>query len=778
MRSLRVGLTVGNIAKARRSYVADGLLLLGLCLFFFWRHLTPLQTDRWAFTPGDFAQQFYASAQYAASRLHHGQLPLWNPHVYAGHPFAADVQTAVFYPLRLLTMLITLPRGFSYHALELETIGHFVLVSWFTYLLARRLTRSRVGGLAAAVVFTFSGYLTSYPPLQLAILETQTWLPLILFCLELAAERLEKGAARAAARWTAGAGLLLGTALLAGHPQSGMLVVYAALAYGLFRFWPRPYAADWRRWRRPLGLLIACGLIGLGTAAIQILPSAEFARLSTRVSLSYDEAGTGFMPYELIQLVFPVVGGEFPALYVGVLTLGLATLALVWVRRDPSEASGSRRQIAFLGCSLLTALLVSFGRTLRLYDLLYLVAPAWRLFRAQERTIVWAVLAAALLAGFGAAWLGRRWSMVQSELRSPGNLIASEQSVGQDNAPEGALKRGYGLGMVAALALTAAFFVGYQAGNERLWGFTSASLLLTLFLALAMLALRSRRTILILGALVLDLFTLTWMQHAVPADRVDLTPFRSLAAVVMADREVFRIVNEDVLPGNAGLIYTVEDVKGASPMLLNDYDRWLERVPTERVWRLLNVRYVFSWRQFLDVPAERLGEEMNSKNKKPVYLYRLLQIGPRAWLAGQVIVEPDPDRALQRLAAPGFDPVGQVVLSAVPSGFGSVSHCGGEIVWQRRAPEHLVLMVTTEQPCILVLSELDYPGWRATVAGAPAPILRANGILRGLALTPGRHEVSLVFRPTSVYWGAAVSVATVFLAIAWLIVGSKARQRA
>lgn len=87
-------------------------------------------------------------------------------------------------------------------------------------------------------------------------------------------------------------------------------------------------------------------------------------------------------------------------------------------------------------------------------------------------------------------------------------------------------------------------------------------------------------------------------------------------------------------------------------------------------------------------------------------------------------------------------------------------------------------MVTTEQPCILVLSELDYPGWRATVAGAPAPILRANGILRGLALTPGRHEVSLVFRPTSVYWGAAVSVATVFLAIAWLIVGSKARQRA
>lgn len=763
---------MGRTAESRWSYAADCLLLIGLCLLFFWHHLTVVLVDRWAFVPGDFAHQFYALARYKASRLQTGQLPMWNPYSYAGHPFLADVQAALFYPLSLLTMLLTVPRGFSYHALELEAIAHFPLVACFTYLLARRLTRSRVGGLVAAVVFTFSGYLTSYPPLQLPILETQTWLPLILLCLDLSGERLEGGETRAAARWTAGAGLLLGVALLGGNPQAGLLVTYAGLAYGLFRFWPRPLRADWRHWRLPLGLLITFGLIGLGTAAVQIIPSAEFAALSVRASLSYEEAGRGFMPYDLIQLVYPVVGGQFPALYIGVLPLGLVALALVYVRRDPQELPTSRQQITFLGWGLLAALLVSFGKSLRLYDLLYLFVPGWRLFRGQERTIVWAVLAAALLSGYGAAWLSRRWITARSA-PTPESELAENRVWGRGapwwgGSPEKALVRGYGVGALAALALTAAFFVGYQAGNDRLWGFTSASLLLVVFLVLAILALRSRRPALLLGLLVLDLFTLNQVHHAVPADEVDLAPFHSLVAIPLSDEEVFRTANDDVLPGNYGLLYGLEDVKGASPLFMNDYDQWLEGVPLERAWHLLNVKYVFSWKQWLDAPAERLVEDQDPTNEKPVYLYRLSQSGSRAWLVGQAVAEPDPDRLLQRLAAPDFDPMGQVLLPTVPAGFGSTAHCGGEVTWRQREPECLGLTVTTEQPCVLVLSELDYPGWQATVDGAPAVIMRADGILRALVLAPGRHEVSFVFRPSSVRWGAATAVVTVLLVVGWL----------
>ena len=186
----------------RITYLTDSLLLAGLCLLFFWRNLTPVVRDRLVFAPGDFSFQFYAFARYEAARLAHGELPLWNPAIFSGHPFIADIQSAVFYPLSLLTMLLTAARGFTYHALELEAIVHFGLAAIFTYLLARRLTQSRIGGLIAAVAFTFGGYLTSYPPLQLAILETQIWLPLILLLLDLAGGAWLRAISAAGLAWT------------------------------------------------------------------------------------------------------------------------------------------------------------------------------------------------------------------------------------------------------------------------------------------------------------------------------------------------------------------------------------------------------------------------------------------------------------------------------------------------------------------------------------------------------------------------------------------------
>jgi len=91
-------------------------------------------------------------------------------------PFPGDAQSAIFYPLSLVTLLLSLPQGFSLFALELEAIFHFFLAGLFTYLLAKRLLRDRRAALISSLVFTFGGYLTSYPSQQLAILEADVWL--------------------------------------------------------------------------------------------------------------------------------------------------------------------------------------------------------------------------------------------------------------------------------------------------------------------------------------------------------------------------------------------------------------------------------------------------------------------------------------------------------------------------------------------------------------------------------------------------------------------------
>ena len=64
---------------------------------------------------------------------------------------------------------------------------------------------------------------------------------------------------------------------------------------------------------------------------------------------------------------------------------------------------------------------------------------------------------------------------------------------------------------------------------------------------------------------------------------------------------------------------------------------------------------------------------------------------------------------------------------------------------------------------MLVLSENDYPGWRAYVDGAAASIVRVNYGLRGVLVPAGEHQVTFVYRPWSIIAGALISLSTALL---------------
>ncbi|MFN8459859.1 MAG: YfhO family protein, partial [Anaerolineae bacterium] len=71
-----------------------------------------------------------------------------------------------------------------------------------------------------------------------------------------------------------------------------------------------------------------------------------------------------------------------------------------------------------------------------------------------------------------------------------------------------------------------------------------------------------------------------------------------------------------------------------------------------------------------------------------------------------------------------------------------------------------------DQPGWLVVSELWYPGWQAQVNGAPQPVERVNGLLRGVYLAEaGQHRVSLKYEPETVRWGSWISGITLGLVI-------------
>ncbi|MDQ1300744.1 MAG: hypothetical protein QG637_664, partial [Chloroflexota bacterium] len=241
----------------------------------------PILTGLRVFPAGDFTEFFLPFSIFQRGEWLTGRLPFWNPFTYAGHPFLADVQAAVFYPVSNLLLALTLPwasPAARLYWLQVEAILHIALAGCFTYALARDLLQDRRAAFLAGGVFAFSGYLTGYPLLQLAVLRTAIWLPLILWLL--------LRAFRVPARWRGwvAAALAYAVAFLAGHPQTFLFLSYAVAGWILAQPIPVIRGLRGRRGSFPAGAYLArvavFYLLFLGLSAAQLWPSIEFTALS------------------------------------------------------------------------------------------------------------------------------------------------------------------------------------------------------------------------------------------------------------------------------------------------------------------------------------------------------------------------------------------------------------------------------------------------------------------------------------------------------------------
>jgi uncharacterized membrane protein YfhO len=82
---------------------------------------------------------------------------------------------------------------------------------------------------------------------------------------------------------------------------------------------------------------------------------------------------------------------------------------------------------------------------------------------------------------------------------------------------------------------------------------------------------------------------------------------------------------------------------------------------------------------------------------------------------------------------------------------------------------NLSFRVTTSSDAVLVLSQVWFPGWNATVDGQDVPVLRADAALTGILLRAGSHDVHFKFRPLSFTIGAAITILTMLAVISFII---------
>ena len=121
-----------------------------------------------------------------------------------------------------------------------------------------------------------------------------------------------------------------------------------------------------------------------------------------------------------------------------------------------------------------------------------------------------------------------------------------------------------------------------------------------------------------------------------------------------------------------------------------------------------------------------------------------------------------------RIFDPDFDPRSAVLLEVSPS-FSSSPELFQEINSSYYGVNTASFDVETTRPCLLVLTDLYYPGWEVRINDQPAELLQAYGFVRAVELPAGSSRVDFIFQPTNLPLILIVTLLGLFLilGLAW-----------
>ena len=176
--SLRRALQTLPPGLARERDVVACLFLILLAILFPW------QLSLLGYLPNsiDFLLQYFPNLAFLGNSLKSGELPLWNPFVFAGTPYLADPQSAVLYlPNWLFLILFETPD-----AARAIVVFHYALAAVSFYLYLRVIGLSSAPSLLGATVFGLSEYTITQVAYRI---DQSRLIPVVLLLVELTLQR-------------------------------------------------------------------------------------------------------------------------------------------------------------------------------------------------------------------------------------------------------------------------------------------------------------------------------------------------------------------------------------------------------------------------------------------------------------------------------------------------------------------------------------------------------------------------------------------------------------
>ena len=750
---------MSTLQKYRTSPLSIILFFALLAVAFF---APVLFSNTWHAPNGvDFVNFNYPNDLFAARSLQQGEIPLWNPYVAAGQPYAADPNIGFFYPLRLLLFL----TSFTYQTMFYLAVFHYFLGGLFTYALLRDLDASRWGSLLAGIGFMFCGFLIGQMD-HINIIFSSIWMPLTFLLCRRALLQQNWG-------YAVSSGLTLSLSILGGHQQFALFTGY----------WCGLWLVFYLIHRRGQDMLRSVGLFGVITAvsltgaAVQIAPTLEFLQFTNRAVLGIDAASSySMIALSWIHLIFPHYLGQTDVhgsffwltrfylnefyVYVGVVILFSALLgSYVW-------KSWEKR---FLATIILLGFFLAAGADTPVFRIAYRWVPGMQWMRVPGRFVFWVDTGLVFLSAFGFDWLlahltdktHKLWKDV-IQLLSFGILIGLVMRIIYPLIPRMQVLDGHPF---------ATEITQFRLTDTLTFAGLMGAMLLLVLLPRYRPKLRQWVPILWVALAILDLFRAQQPRHFTTDNalmnfehpgiiqlwRNDPTLYRVAYLPEAIPDPSHRFVSELRWNVLTGLVHGFPQAVGLpwNPFDLQTFTDYQKAINLDSpFYDFQGVKYLVALKEST-LPEKWVQRSIDSPT---LTVYENSQMLPRAFMVFASLVEPEPAQALNLIKEGQFDPAQTVLLTAGTPFSGEVGI--SDVTITEISNNSLALQVESEKPGYLVVSDSFYPGWRAFVNDDEQEILRANYHFRALFLQAGQHTVRFEYRSTAVIYGTLITLIT------------------
>lgn len=763
--------------------IGPTLLLLILSILFFY----DLFQGRFIFSERDLAPYFIPQRYLWVESIKRGDFPLWDPYQFTGHPFFANPQNAILYPINGLFFL--LPFDIAFNSI---IILHFFLGGLFIYILLRDLNVNQTGSLISGLIFMLSGYLLSVHSL-LTILLSVIWTPLVIMF-------FTRSIRNPGIRNEIFVAIFMAISFLGG----GIEIVYGNFfLIIIISFFSFESSRLYKSFLTRVKSLFFISLIFFILSSIQLIPFIELWNHSIRgKGIPFEEATIwSFSPKDFLLFFLPDAYGYFldmhkywltqcwlKTLYTGGLPF---ILSISFFISPVPNSFPNRKFFLFL---MLFSLFLSLGKYNPLYQFFYTYIPFFNGIRYPVKFLYIFVLCISITAGLGFYRL--------TQLSSFDNIEKIKRILLILLIISGAILTGFVLGhkeFEVFLKNKGIDFPEFNYISINLFHIKRFFFYLTIFFLIIRVGVEFGWKIWINGILLLfligdlfgnmgfygkekieDYFRKTKIFEIVSKEkglfRVFSTPKTiSLDTPILIGKgNALDLIKEKHLP-SFNLLYGIHGVWGVDVIRLKRIDELYRLWTTttsiieNNLINLFGARYIISItpineNSHFELIYTRLegldGDREKLLKDNTIKLYKNLKALPRAWLVNKFKIM-DSKEILLTLFKKEFRPDEIVLLEDKPP-FPIEGEGRGEVKLLFETNNRLKLKIKAEKDCILVLSDTYLPGWKVFIDKRREEILRANYNFRAVPIKAGVHDVEFIYAPFSFRLGMAITSLGIF----------------